>query len=322
MTAPTEVDCSRLFAPLGLRSRTAAEVRVAVNEYSYLPPGEMDEGWLPNVRAAFTALGRARRCDTFCSIGCGPGVDAILAAELINPRSMILTDLRDDVVELARENVLRNCTSLDAGRLLGLTGSLCDELIARGLSADVIYENLPNLPTSTLNLASGCRTASFFDPGQSRPVPAEFADNMLALHYLFLSQVRNCLSADGVVVCSIGLRVPLDLVLRLFEINRFRSEILAVGAVRQLAAEEVLPHYADIEAASPNRTPFLFFPHAALVEAVRKSDRPDVSRRDLIAAVAGRADLALSAQEAYHAVRFGDGAHVGHLGAVILGTPM
>lgn len=316
------VDCTPLFAPLGPRTRTAAEVRVRVNEFSYLPPGELDEGWLPLVREGFAALARARRCDVFCSIGCGPGVDAILAAELLGARSLILTDLRDDVVELGRANVFQNCPGFGPDDVVGATGNLCTELVARGLKADVIYENLPNLPTANLDLTEGCRRASFFHPGQLQSVPNEFSRNMLGLHYQFLTQARACLHDAGAVVCSIGLRVPVEVVLRLFEVNGFRPEILAVGGIRQFVAEEVLPHYAEIENDYPDRNPFLFFQHDKLAKALRDEDQPGRSRSDVLAAVVGRADLAMSAHDAYYAVQCGYDSHIGHLGAIIMGCPI
>lgn len=58
---------------------------------------------------AFLALAQTGiEAQDFCSVGTGAGLDALAAIEILNAKNIVITDLHDDVVSLAHENILSN----------------------------------------------------------------------------------------------------------------------------------------------------------------------------------------------------------------------
>src|SRR5947209_16277422 len=99
-------DCTALFSDLGPRARTKGTVTINAPDFTYLPEGEIAEGWLPNVMRGFREYkNRRTEIDTAAIIGCGPGVDAVLMIEILNPRKLVLTDVDPRIVEVAKRNV-------------------------------------------------------------------------------------------------------------------------------------------------------------------------------------------------------------------------
>jgi methylase of polypeptide subunit release factors len=253
--ATTEVDCTPLFDRIGPRDWTRERILLGVTEHTYFPSGEPETGWLPKVSRAFGLLarpslnGRIHR-DTVCIIGCGPAVDGILAVEVLRPRRLILTDLHEDVVSTARENVARNCVDKAATEVEGYVSDLCEILVRKAIKVDLIYENLPNLPAlDGFNVAEGAMSASFFSvPGAERnTVPPEYDRHMLGLHYRCLRQARECLNPGGEMVSCIGARIPQSLVSQMFCDLGYSPTFLVVDMVEQFEAEKVLAEYAQIE---------------------------------------------------------------------------
>src|SRR5437762_1782583 len=100
--------------PIRNRVRTADRISVRLTEHTYLPEGELTQGWFPNILRAFGAVSGRRSAgqrapERFASIGVGPGLDAIAAVEVLDVTELVLTDVHADVVELAKQNVLTNC---------------------------------------------------------------------------------------------------------------------------------------------------------------------------------------------------------------------
>jgi methylase of polypeptide subunit release factors len=311
------MDCTSLFAQLDPRERTKERIEIEAPDYTYLPEGEISEGWLPNVLRGFSVYkSRGTQVQTAAIVGCGPGVDAVLMIEILNPRTLILTDVDSKIVEVAKRNVNRNC-NLAAGQTVeARDGDLCEGLLSRGLPFDVIYENLPNLPAqSSINVKQGSLSASFFESSGYDPIPDLFGSNRLSLHYEFLRQAKRYLKKGGDVLCCIGARVPVKVILEMFESLDYSPEVLVHGLVRQFEAERVLAEYSRAEAETEKE--FRFFDLDATIPVFQKLTDEGLGTVEFMEQLAKEAP-AISAEEA--AWRHGLGGHVGHVGLMIRGS--
>jgi methylase of polypeptide subunit release factors len=316
---PHVADCTIGFSPLGTRRHTRDVVSIELTEHTYLPDGELTSGWFPNIVRAFrTAADRLPPGPrSFGTIGVGPGLEAILAVELLDAIQVFVSDVHQDVADTAVSNVLRNCPGLTPDRVTGFTADLCTGFIERGITVDVLYENLPNLPISELSIDNGVTTASFFGERRLAAIPAIFAEHRLPLHYLFLQQASRCLRPGGGVICCIGGRVPIDIVRQMFHDSGFVPSVLNFDIVRQFESERVLSGYAAAEAASGIR--FRFYPYepsAHLLSDIRGT-RATVEEAIADPRFAALAIRASAAQDLEHG-----GTAIGHLGVVWYGTPI
>src|SRR5260370_30406055 len=95
-------------------------------------------------------------------------------------------DLRQDIVNIAVENVRRNCIIRPGNEVTGYESDLCGALRRMGKRVDLIYENLPNLPAlKGLSLDHSALTASFYDDFAYAPIPQEYDRLMLCFVYGF-----------------------------------------------------------------------------------------------------------------------------------------
>ncbi|HEX6369803.1 MAG TPA: hypothetical protein VF006_12865 [Longimicrobium sp.] len=318
--APHLVDVSRAFAGVS-HERIAQDVRVTLAPHTYLPDGELTQGWLPNILDAFRSLGRrlssaTRPVRSFASIGVGPGLEVIAAAELLGVDRFVLTDLHADVTKTAKENVLRNVRGLTSGDIEAFVSDLCAGLIERQIAVDVLYENLPNLPALPEEVSEGALSASFFDREKARSIPRVYAEHRLTLHYHFLSQARRCVTTGGRVVCCIGGRIPMRLVRSMFEEHGFTADVLHFAMVRQFESEKVLDGYVQAEEETGITFRFFPFEEAAATLARIREEQP---RLEDIESDAQWNALALTARQA-HDLEAG-GTAIGHLGVVWQGVP-
>lgn len=313
------VDCTDGFAVLGKRLRTRDAILISVSPHTYLPDGELAKGWFPNILGAFRHLAarlaqEGKSPHRFASIGVGPGLDAIAAVELLNVETLWLTDLHEDVVNLARSNVLENCLDLQPESVHGFVSDLCEGLIARGIKVDVLYENLPNLPASEISLGVGAMTASFFDNGRLAEIPATYSGHRLGLHYLVLNQARRVLTSQGSVVCCIGGRVKVHVIQSMFTHLGYTPEVLNFDIVRQFESDKVLAGY--MEAEKENGVEFTFYPYDDAREVVGALLRGNADLDEVTQQLSG---LAIGAAEARKLELAGRA--IGHLGIIWRGVP-
>lgn len=316
------VDCTDAFDLFGRRDRTSAEIRIRVTEHTYLPAGETREGWFPNIargllRLAERSAQEGRPLQSYASVGIGPGLDAIAAVEALGVRRLALMDLHQDVVDSAKENVLRNCPSIKPDDVCAFVSDLCTEMRRRDLRSDVLYENLPNIPADDVDLSAGVTAASFFRRAPSLTIPNVYARHRLALHYRFLTQARECLTDTGVVVCCIGGRVPLRIVEEMFVETGYSPDVLNFEMVRQFEAAGVVGGFAQAE--RQERLMFRFYPYRegrAALEEIRSRNGHSIAS---VMEDAALQRLSISAVEAE--ARLAAGEDIGHLGVVWRGRP-
>lgn len=295
------------------------EVRIGVNENTYLPENEMERGWLPNIFALFDRL-RSQAVDVTEAVvvGVGPGIESLLFIESLSPARLLCIDINPDVLEIAKSNIKENVVTDVQVEVLG--GDLLEPLFNLNRKVDFIYENLPNLKVdpSTL-LSENAQTASFFigTASDASRVPQIYQNNRLELHYKFLLQARECLNERGRVMCCIGGRVSVKLILQMFEeLGYHEVSIERVGIVQQLNAEEVLGMYADIEESIGQEFSFLPGLDNEVLSLVQDCNKePSLNRKvDLIEQVR-TGELAFNARAAVGKLQLNK--PVDHIGLVI-----
>ncbi len=313
-----QIDCSAFFDVLKPRVRTRDRVLIEIDDHTYLPEGELLSGWLPRTREAFRLLGRAVRepptaYESVCIVGCGPGVDAVLAVELLDPTLLVLMDLRLDVVHMAVENCRRNCCVRPGKDVIGYESDLCGALHRMGRKVELIYENLPNVPAlKGLSLDHSALTASFYDNSKYAPIPEEYERLMLGLHYRFLVEARECLQPGGRVITCIGGRVPFEAIKAMFLTLGYRPRVLVTDIVQQFEGERLLPQYSYIE--QQNGMKFRFLPLEAGKAAFAQLRSAGVVGES-VAEELHRMGILIDAHDAN--VRHMLGKHIGVVGFVI-----
>jgi len=88
--------------------RIRRDATLLLSEHSYLPKvDDPRSDWVASVALpAFIALEKSGvEVRDFCTIGTGAGLDALAAIEILDVKNIIITDLHEDVVSLARQNI-------------------------------------------------------------------------------------------------------------------------------------------------------------------------------------------------------------------------
>ncbi len=291
----------------------------------YPPNPNPEEDWVQFPIRSFRVLANRRRKEgkpeigLYGSVGCGAGLDAIAAARELRPRSMFLTDLRWDVVSVARENALHN-SSLRLEDIDRQCGSLFEATPAH-LAADVIFENLPIIQGD--GEYKGRLTGTYFCQGHEREVPESYRRWTLDSHYMFLTDAKQFLAPEGCVVCSIGARMPWPVVEQMFNDLGYTPELLVYDLKEQEEREEVTGGLSKHERAHDVR--FRFFNLDRARQAL-SSIRPGVNSGDDLAlrgfattrveADAVLSEHAISAERAHsHEGR------IGHMVYIVCGRP-
>jgi hypothetical protein len=298
-------------------SRIKDRLSIAIASRAYLPETEdLQRDWVASVAAPAFKLLRERRgadaCRAFASIGTGSGVDALSAIELLGADVVGVTDLFDEVVATAAGNIERNVRFSAAVTLHAGAGDLLKPLKSAGARFDIIYENLPNLPLDEDGSLETGRTSAAFIPKRSEPVPGFVKDWMLVLHYLALMQSRDFLKPGGVVISTIGARMPLHTLSDMGAAAGFASSLLTFSWKAQTDPADLLPSYAKWQ--EQGFGPFYFYP-ANLLADVFASIGLEQSGRDALAIEAKLQHARLDAIAAWRA--FKQGERIGHTVAVL-----
>lgn len=181
---------------------------------------------------------------SFASVGVGPGVETIGACEILKPTNVTLTDIHPKIPEVARANVCNNVSNdVDVN---AFQGDLCQPLIQNNLKFDLIYANIPNIPSDELRLNKK-DSASFYKKRDDVNCPKIFDDYLLTLQYQFLKEARHALEERSAVIDAIGGRLPYEILQSLFTSNGYRFEELVSVFKIQTEPEYVLKGYAEAE---------------------------------------------------------------------------
>lgn len=235
---------------------------IQLSDHAYLPNiVDLRSDWVawiavPAFKKYRRKLGR-KKIQSFCSIGTGSGLDVLSAIEVFNVQRVGLTDIHEDVVVTAVDNIIKNKIGSDLLNIEAGYGDLLSPLKKFGSKYDLIYENLPNLPLHNKINVKDERTSSVYLKPRKERVPVSVRKQMLDLHYLALDQAKDYLSPDGSVLSTMGARVPLDSFIKLGNHAGYHSEILLYKWKIQADAGEVIRDYAQKE--KKGFGPFFFY---------------------------------------------------------------
>jgi methylase of polypeptide subunit release factors len=301
------------------------QIHIFHTEAVYPPNPEPKEDWVQFPLRAFTLVrderqrdGKPQEIDSYVSIGCGAGLDAVAAVSVLRPRSILLTDLSYDVISVARENVLAN-SGLMPEAVQRKCGSVF-EPVPSDFRADLIFENLPVIPEESNKVKSGRLTGTYFARGPEWTLPQAYPRWSLTSHYLFLRDAQRHLTPGGSVICSIGARMPWKLVKQMFEELNYEPELLVYDMKQQEELTEVAGGLAKLE---QDEVSFRFYDLDLARKALKIVSVPDTREARLggFATVHEEADaqlepLVMSAKEAL--VYPG---RIGHMVYIVRGTP-
>ncbi len=285
MSRTVSIDAAR-YLGVARPERVRDDLAIEVTPKSFPPYlDDLAADWVASVALPAFKLVKQRRGETrgFCAIGTGTGLDALGAIEVFAPEVVGVTDVHDEIVASARDNILRNLNAPEGIRLLSGTGDLLSPLAGVAPRFDVIYENLPNVPTNASVALAGERASSSFFGPRPEDVPAPVQAALLTLHYLALVQAREYLVPGGVMLSMLGARVPLQSFLDMAALAGYRPSFLTYGWKIQAEAVEMLNGHAewqrrgmgpfhfyrieDLEAAFADLEPEAAAPRALEIEA-------------------------------------------------------
>jgi len=261
---PEMVVSPTAFFQLGETTRIRSSIGLKLSDHSYLPKADEPRAdWVASVAVpAFKTLARMGvSAPRFCTVGTGAGLDVLAAVEILKARVVGFTDLHEDVLAHAHENIQSNL--LDQGvELIGGAGDVLSPLAGRLSNVDVVYENLPNIPMSEGGDLADGQTSSTFIAERSEEIPGFVEKNLVTLHYLALQQARQILRVGGRVLSSIGGRIPLSEALALSWAAGYNGSILTYTWKVQSEPHEVVGGYAKWE--REGLGPFHFYPVSVL----------------------------------------------------------
>jgi hypothetical protein len=244
-THGTTVDATAYLAPYGGR-RVRRPIELRLTEHTYPLEPSLEQSWLPIAFRAFERLARRRAFEHVLILGTGNGLDALAAAEILDPRSLTVTDLHEDSLAVSRENVIEHLLDPDSITLGFHAGDLMS-CVPREGSFSLVYENLPNVTSSpSHDLRRGTIVGRFY-PAAGSGVPEPYARYMLDLHYRLLKQARPRLERGGGVLTAIGGRLPAGIVYDLHRACGLGPELVAFDVKLQAEPELMVPPYRRAE---------------------------------------------------------------------------
>jgi methylase of polypeptide subunit release factors len=254
------------FEAGGSPEHIANPLHIEVTGNTYPPKIDMPRAdWVAMAAIpAFQALvERNVVVESFASIGTGAGIDALVAAEILNPDILAVTDIHISVVETAKATIMRNLTNPDI-RVLAGSGDLCEPLSVFGQRFNLIYENLPNIPLpETSALLDGLNSSSF-TVWSATGDDADAQTYLLELHREFLREAKRFLAEEGRAVSCIGTRIPVESILNLSQREGYEPDVLVYNWKIQSEADEVVRGYAENQ--RKGLGPFHFYPVDPLAE--------------------------------------------------------
>jgi hypothetical protein len=276
---------------------------LTLSEHTYPLEPSLEQSWLPIAFRAFARLAARLPIRDVLIVGTGNGLDAIGALEILDLRSLTITDLTEEGLAVSRENVLRH---LESGARVDLHFHAGDLLacVPRERRFGLVYENLPNIPAAAgVELELGVNSGRFFDT-PTDDVPPRFANALLALHHRCLRQARSRVRPGGGVLTAIGGRVPPEVAFDLHRSCGYDPELAAFDVKLQVEPGLVLPGYRRAE--DETGVEFTFYSGEA-IEVVAAARRAGLEGQELADAVEGDLRrLAISTREADDRARRGD----------------
>lgn len=305
------------FFGLHHAERLKEVLEIHLSDRSYRPKDDdLLSDWVASVTApAFHILAKEGfRARDFCTIGTGAGLDALAAIEILESKNIFITDLHEDVVSLAAKNIVGNIRESDILVATG-TGDMISPVVDANFRADLLYENLPNIPIEVESDLHSGQNSSTFVARRKENLPKFVSQHLLSLHFLMLKNARSILRPGGRILSSIGGRVPLEVILKLASVTNYSGRILAYTWKVQSEPEDVIGGYAHWEQAGFG--PFKFYP-VDILKVIFNKPTFVVESSDALEFEQALAGYELSAVQALQGFR--DGIQIGHTVAVLEST--
>lgn len=306
-------NATQYLAPYKQR-RVCRPVSLILTEQTY-PLSEFPErSWVSIAFKAFLRLANKIKVQNLLIVGTGNGLDALGAIEIFDLDSITVTDLLEESLSVARENIFANLKDNTQIKTDFYAGDLLSSVPPKKAFC-LIYENLPNIPApKDMNLKAGINSASFFDAEQHK-VPKLFDTYLLALHYLCLKQTHSRVKKGGGILTSIGGRIPLDIVFQLHRTCGYSPELIVFDLKIQSEPDEIIPGYCKAE--EQNGIKFRFYAPEAL-KIVAAAQMQGLEGKELADAV--EEDLNRYAMSAHEALNwYHQGKEVAHAVYMVFG---
>ena len=303
-------DVSELFRESGIDKK----VVVATNEHMYTLKDDIEDNWLLYTFFGFRELNNrlvqeGKTPKRVAIIGTGNGVDALGAYFILDGvEELLITDIDPRVMKFSVENIRKNISDDKLG-IYPFVGDLCKPISKRGLNVDLVYGNLPNLPSDSDDLSEGLKLSSLYRRENSGlRMPSYITGYLLEMQKLFLDSAKAILNTRGSVLPMIGGRVPYELFPRMFVEVGLNLEELCCGFKRQTEPDVVIPEYAGAER---DGIIFSFYPFTEAKEHLNKlgiaNPTTMIDGMELSGAIR---DYRINAREALNLYR--EGIEVGH----------
>jgi methylase of polypeptide subunit release factors len=309
---PTEA-----YLKLNKAARIKRRLAITLSSHSYVPRiNDLQSDWVAHVAAPAFKLFRRQRGDaaigSFCSIGTGSGLDVLAAVEILGARRVGLTDVHEDVVAIAADNVSRNHLASHPIAIEAGCGDLLEPLRPFKAHYDLIYENLPNVPLPSDNEIATDRKSSTHLAPRKEKLPELVSNQMLDLHYLALLQAKDFLLPGGAVLSTLGGRVPLHVFLSLGALAGYSCSFLTYTWKVQADPEEMIRDHARKQ--KEGFGPFYYY-RAEILENAFAAIDVDASGMNAIEIERSLLPERIDAVSAYDAL--GNGERIGHTVAIL-----
>lgn len=307
-----EQDIVRLF----LEPRIDKKVVIATNEHMYPIKTDIEDNWLFYAFFGFKRLNRhliqeGKTPKKVAIIGTGNGLDALGSYFIIDGiKELLITDIDPRVMGVSAENIEKNIpTDTFKPHVRPFVGDLCKPIAHKKLKADLVYGNLPNLPSDCEDIMEGHNLSSLYKRGdRNEAFPSYIRDYLLEMQMLFLDSAKSILNSGGSVLPMIGGRVPYELFPRMFAAAGLDFKELCSGFKKQTEPDVVIAEYANAER---DGIEFSFYPYDEAKRHLEKlgiaNPTSQINGRELSTALAA---FKISAKEAL--CLFMKGLDVGH----------
>jgi methylase of polypeptide subunit release factors len=305
------------YLAVGKPERIKQRLSIALSSHSYSPRiDDLQSDWVAHVAAPAFKLFRRQRKDapigSFCSIGTGSGLDVLSAVEILGANRVGLTDVHEDVVATAADNISRNHLPAHPLVIEAGYGDLLEPLHPFKSRYDLIYENLPNVPVRSASEIAAYQKSSTHLAPRKEILPELVKNQMLDLHYLALLQAKDFLLRGGAVLSTLGARVPLEVFLALGKLAGYSSAFLTYTWKVQADPKEVIRDHANKQ--EEGFGPFYFY-RADVLEKTFASIDISVSGKNALEIEWSLLPKRLDAINAYEALKKGE--RIGHTVAVL-----
>ena len=306
-----------IYLDLPAPVRIKKQLSIALSSHSYYPRiDDLQSDWVAHVAApAFKLLRRQQNdlpIDSFCSIGTGSGLDVLSAVEILGAKRVGLTDVHEEVVATAADNILHNHLPSHPLVIESGFGDLLSPLRSYNARYDLIYENLPNVPLQNDGEIAADRKSSTHLAPRKEILPELIKNQMLDLHYLALVQAKEFLLPHGAVLSTLGARIPLHVFLSLGTLAGYSSSFLTYTWKVQADPDEVIYDHALKQ--KEGFGPFYFY-RADILEKTFASIDIETSGENAIEIERSLLPERLDAVSAYDALKNGE--RIGHTVVVL-----